>query len=161
MKTHWKNLHNYEYLGAYSLEEGQDLTLTIKAVRQEQVKGQNGKDEPCLVAYFHEETKGMIINKTNAKTIQQIHGTPYIEEWSGKQITLYSATVSAFGDTTEALRIRPFKPKVEIDPTEAIEKLQACIDLNEMKATWNTLTIDEKNNPQVIKTKNKLKNELA
>lgn len=31
--THWKQLANYDYLGAYSLENGKDKTVTIKKNR--------------------------------------------------------------------------------------------------------------------------------
>ncbi len=74
-KTHWKNNFDYQYLGGYSIESD-DLELTISKVVQEQVKGQNGKEEPCTVIYFEELDKGMICNKTNAKTIANVHGTP-------------------------------------------------------------------------------------
>jgi hypothetical protein len=41
-----------------------------------------------------------------------MYGTPYIEQWSGKQITIYIANgIKAFGDVVDALRIRPEKPK--------------------------------------------------
>ena len=36
-KTHWKKLENPDYLGAYALQPGQDLTLQIKSVGQEEV----------------------------------------------------------------------------------------------------------------------------
>ena len=50
-------MHNYEYLGAYSLENGEDWTLTIKGTKQEMVKGQSGRDESCMVCYFEEDAK--------------------------------------------------------------------------------------------------------
>ena len=39
MPTHWKKLTNPNYLGAYSIENGQDLILTIKYVQEEKVIG--------------------------------------------------------------------------------------------------------------------------
>ena len=36
-KTHWKNLANYDYLGAYSLEGVGEVTLTLKGIRKERV----------------------------------------------------------------------------------------------------------------------------
>jgi hypothetical protein len=160
-KTHWKSYHNYEYLGAYSLENGEDLELTISNVKQEMVKGQSGRDESCMVIYFEEQDKGMICNKTNAKTIQSVHGTPYIEEWTGKRVLLGTEKVSAFGETTDALRIRAFKPKVQIDPTEAIEKLKGALDLADLQTIWKSLSKDEQQNKSIINTKNTMKNELS
>lgn len=112
-KTHWKKLNNPDYLGAYALEPGQELVATIKVVRKEMVTGPDGKKEECTVVHFAEkEIKPLILNTTNAKTIQKIYKTPYIEEWQGRKIQLYVETVRAFGEMVEALRIRPFIPKI-------------------------------------------------
>lgn len=110
-KTHWKKLVNPNYLGAYSIEDGKDLILTIKNVRQEEVIGPDGKKEECIVCYFHEPVKPMIINSTNAKTIQKLLGSPYIEDWLGHKIQIGIEKVKAFGDIVDALRVRKFLPK--------------------------------------------------
>ena len=61
-KTHWKKYYNPNYLGAYSLNPGQDLTVTLKKVTREVVKGEAGREEECTVAYFKEaNTKPMIL----------------------------------------------------------------------------------------------------
>lgn len=107
-KTHWKQLVNLDYIGAYALPDGKDLTLTIDHVVREMVTGNNGKKEQCMVAYFKEKDyKPMILNRTNAKSIQALSGSPYIEEWQGQRITLYATTTRLGGDTVECLRIRP------------------------------------------------------
>ena len=69
MPTHWKKLTNPNYLGAYSIENGQDLILTIKYVQEEKVIGTDGKKDDCVVCYFVENAKPMILNATNMKTI--------------------------------------------------------------------------------------------
>ena len=86
MQTHWKKLINLDYLGAYSLDPGKDMILTIKGVRNEIVTGPDGKKEECMVMSFIENVKPMIVNSTNAKTIQKLYKTPYIEEWQGRKI---------------------------------------------------------------------------
>jgi hypothetical protein len=112
VKTHWRKLINLDYLGAYSLEPGKDMILTIKNVKNEMVTGPDGKKEECMVmAFMEKDTKPMIVNSTNAKTIQKLYGTPYIEEWAGRKIQLFADKVKAFGDIVEALRIRPYVPK--------------------------------------------------
>lgn len=114
-KTHWKKLNNVDYLGAYALQPGQDLIVTIRTVGQEEVYNPtNNKKEICTVARFVEPgIKPMILNVTNCKTISKIYDTPYIEDWVGKPIAIYIAKVKAFGETVEALRIRPHKPTTE------------------------------------------------
>jgi Zn finger protein HypA/HybF involved in hydrogenase expression len=109
-QTHWKKLSNPDYLGAYSLEPGKDLILTIKSVKVEQVTGPDNRKEECTVLHFVEGAKPMIVNATNAKIITKLYKTPYIEEWEGKKIQVYSTEVKAFGDVVEALRIRPKVP---------------------------------------------------
>ena len=73
MPTHWKKLTNPDYLGAYALENGQDIILTIGYVREEKVTGTDGKKDDCVVCHFSEHgVKPMILNSTNMKTISKI-----------------------------------------------------------------------------------------
>lgn len=108
-KTHWKRLINPDYIGAYSLEEGQDLTVVIESVRRDVVTGTGGKKEECTIAYLKGQ-KPFILNNTNSKSIAKLYG-PYIEDWSGKPITLFASTTKLAGDTVECLRIRPVVAK--------------------------------------------------
>lgn len=93
MPTHWKKLTNPNYLGAYSIENGQDLILTIKYVQEEKVICPDGKKDDCVVCHFSENVKPMILNATNMKTITKLYKTPYIEEWTGKKIQIGRAHV--------------------------------------------------------------------
>ncbi len=120
-QTHWKKLTNPNYLGAYSLEDGKDIVLTIKMVRQEPVVGADGKKEDCIVCHWQENEKPMILNVTNCKAISKVAGTPYIEQWAGHRVQIGIETVSAFGATTDALRIRKTKPKAVQDAPIACE----------------------------------------
>ena len=113
--THWKKMRGAnEYLGSWSLEPGQEIVVTIDRVAREMVTGEDGSKKNCLVAHFKENGMlPMVLNSTNAKTIQKIYKTPYVEEWSGRAIQLYVTQVKAFGDLVDALRIRPIVPKVK------------------------------------------------
>lgn len=82
------------------------LTLTIKDIKLENLKGHAGKEETKEVLYFQETTKGFVLNKTNAKRIAQLYGA-MTGEWEGKQITLYTESVQAFGELHNALRVTP------------------------------------------------------
>lgn len=124
MPTHWKKLTNPDYLGAYALESGQDIVLTIGYVREEKVTGPDGKKDDCVVAHFSERNvKPMILNATNMKTITKLFGTPYIEDWAGKKIQIGVEKVKAFGDVVEALRIRKFLP---VENNALLPKCEAC-----------------------------------
>ena len=133
-KTHWKQLVNTDYIGAYALD-GQDLTVTIRDVRYETITGTNGKKESCPVAYFVEDKKPMIMNRTNMKQITKLYGSPYVEDWKGKKITLYPTTTKFGGEVVECLRIRPTIPQTAA-PTIPCEGCGAPIQAaNRMSAS--------------------------
>lgn len=162
--THWKKLTHPDYFGAYALEPGKDMILTIKSCAIEIVQGADGKKQECMVIHFMENgIKPMICNKTNAKTITKVHKTPYIEQWTGKQIQLYAAPVSAFGTTTDALRIREIVPAPvnQIDPSKAIAAIYEAGSLDSLKAVFSSLSKSEASHPDVIKAKDARKGELT
>lgn len=111
--THWKNLSNYDYLGAYSIEDNKELVVTIKQIGKELVTGNAGRTENCIVAHFSDSDKPMILNKTNCKTIQKLYGSPHIEDWIGKKIALFASTTQLAGEHVECLRVRPYLPVAE------------------------------------------------
>jgi len=137
MKTHWKEYFDYTYLGAYSLEDGIDKTLTIVNHKKEKVTGESGKSEELLVFYFEEEEKGMIMNRTNCRTIENLYKSPYPKDWHGKRITIFVDQVRAFGKVTDALRIRPVVPKSgEEEKKSKIKK--------KIRDAWGTYKGDDK-----------------
>lgn len=120
-KTHWKKLTNPNYLGSYAFQPGEEKTVTIKDVKREIVQNQNGKED-CTVAYFVEDVKPLILNKTNADMISKVWGTPYIEDWAGKKITLKVKKVSAFGDMVDAVRVSKDRPADDVIICESCGK---------------------------------------
>ena len=120
-KTHWKKLTNPNYLGSWSFQPGEEKTLTIKEVKQEIVKNQNGSEE-CTVAYFVENVKPLILNKTNAEMIAKVWGTPFIEDWKGLRITLKVKKINAFGEMMDAVRVANTRPTEETFVCESCGK---------------------------------------
>src|SRR5665648_934517 len=114
-KTHWKKLMNPEYIGAYWLPEGEDVTVVIDYVVREVITGTGGKKEECTVAHLKGGVKPFILNATNSKTIAKLYGN-FIEDWAGRPITLFASTARLAGDTVECLRIRPVVAKRAIPP---------------------------------------------
>lgn len=158
-KTHWKKLVNLDYIGAYSLN-GQDLTVEITKVEVRRVKGEGGKQEDCTVAELRGQ-KPFIINRTNAKTITKIYGSPFIEDWVGKLITLFPTTTRVAGEEVECLRIRPIAPKEASFDTEIndeIKKLEACTSLQELQSVY--MSLKHRNDTKVVKVKDSMKTKL-
>lgn len=124
-KTHWKQLINPDYLGAYALPDGEDMTVTIDYVQNEVVTGSGGKKEECTVAHLVGQ-KPLILNVTNSKSIHKLYG-PYIEDWRGRQITLYASTTKLAGEMVECLRIRP-KVAEKAKQNISDKRLEAAIE---------------------------------
>lgn len=128
-KTHYRRLQNPDYIGAYSLNEGEDMTVVIEYVVREQITGTGGKKEDCMVAHLV-RNKPFILNSTNSKTIAKLYG-PFIEDWVGKPITLFATTTRMGSETVECLRIRPTvatrkKPQIlEERLDKALEQIKA------------------------------------
>jgi len=160
-KTHWKKEFNYDYMGSYSLPDGKDVILTIKETRKEKVTGPAGKKEDCFVCYFVESDKPMILNRTNCKTIEKIYKSPFIEDWPGLRIQLGVDTVSAFGESVEALRIRATKPApaVKVDYTEQHLLLKSCTTLVQLQQVYTAFTPDQKS--ATLNTKDEMKGLLS
>jgi len=106
---HWKKTTNPNYLGAFAFEDGKDMIVTVQDVRTETIQNAQGKEDK-LVAHFENGVLPLILNTTNMKTIAKVTGSAYIDEWVGKKLQLYVDLVSAFGTTTEAVRVRDFAP---------------------------------------------------
>lgn len=94
------------YLKAEDLED--ELTLTITKVGMTIFEGQGDKPERTQkpVVYFREVPKGLVINKTNWKLIVEVTGEEDSDAWTGKQITLFTLDVDAFGDVVSAIRVK-------------------------------------------------------
>lgn len=110
-KTHWKKMTNTNYFGSWDLEAGKDMIVLIKLVRKEIVQNAQGREEKP-VAYLEGGLKPLILNSTNMKAIAKALGSPYVEDWAGRKIQLYIDHVPAFGEVTEAVRVRDFDPEV-------------------------------------------------
>ena len=109
-KTHWRTFHPSEYIGAIDFAPDERKIVTIKNAGRKVVKDNKGNEENCLVIHFHQNEKPMICNVTNSKAIEKVSGSAYIEDWKNTRIELFTTTVSAFGDTVEAVRVKPTAP---------------------------------------------------
>ena len=155
---HWKQSFDYKYTGAYELQPNEEKVVTIKKVCKEEVNSTDGKKSMCLVAYFEESSKPMVLNKTNCKTIEKIY-SPFTDEWIGKKITVFAQKVKAFGDTVDALRIRPTRPvEKAVDYSTQIKQIESCKTIDELKTVWSSPNFPT---TALEAIKNKKKDELS
>lgn len=104
-----------KFLKAADAEE--DLIVTIARVKVENV-GAQGKDEQKPVVYFKEQSKGMVLNKTNAKMITKIAKSEDTDEWTGVQLRIIATEVEFQGDLVMSLRVRELKKAATKPATE-------------------------------------------
>jgi len=123
-KQHWKDATGSKYIGAYAVED--ELKVKIVSIQVEEVNGGNGRVDNCIVAQLNDDNKPFIINKTNSKTISEITGSPYIEDWVGKEIILFATTTKLKGEIVETLRVRQPKPTLT-NKHESFNKIKEAI----------------------------------
>lgn len=102
---------NKNYLGSWDIPDSEDLIATIDHVEQEQVENAKVKELKLTIHFTDKKLKPMILNSTNAQSISKVAGTTKVEKWKNVRIAIYTAKVTAFGTTTDALRIRDYAPK--------------------------------------------------
>lgn len=157
----WKNFLDKNYLGSHNLEKGEEMLLTIDSFQgEEEVVTADGKKSNKVVLYFKEDVPKMIMNITNGNTISNLYGsTP--ETWIGKQIQIYATPIKAFGKTQDALRIRDFIPKIEIDLLLYVDKLKVAKTVDELKTVWSEFPVSARNDANLVKEKDNLKSNLV
>lgn len=111
-KTHYRKAFDSPYLSSADIVEA--TTLTISHVRLEPDKTKKTKDV-FNTAYFvekeirpGEKLKPMILNATNSKTMKNLTGSAFIDDWNNVTVTIYVDHNVRFGrDSVEGLRISP------------------------------------------------------
>lgn len=157
---HWKNFIDKDYLGSHNLEQGEEMLLAIARFEgEEKVKTAEGESIK-QVLYFKENVPKMILNITNGTTIASLYG-PQPDKWIGKQIQVYAASVNAFGKTQDALRIRDFVPKIDVDVNTHLEQLKAAKTVAELEAAWKSLPQSVRTNKVLIAAGKELKAKLT
>lgn len=86
-----------------------DLILTVADVTFE---GVGPEKEMKLVLAFRENTKRLVCNVTNAKTLKGLYGKDP-NEWIGKRIALYATEVPFGGEQRMGIRVRMRPPAQE------------------------------------------------
>jgi hypothetical protein len=104
----------------------EDQICTIKACKLEDV-GREDNPEQRWTLYFREHAKGMVLNVTTIRVLEQSYGGDS-DMWIGKPVTVYvDPNVSFGGKVVGGLRLRVQKVKASPKPSQAPEA-----DPNEM-----------------------------
>ena len=122
--THWAKTRDTNFLGGWDIEPGKELVLTIAKVAQETVENpiKKTKQVKTVIHFAERDYKPMVLNTTNKKAIAKALNTPYIENWIGKQVKIYTLHGTWFGEEQDALRIRDKAPDTKIIVCEECKK---------------------------------------
>lgn len=128
-KTHWKKVvSDPNYIGEADFQEGEEKILTVSHVNaSETVTTAEGKSKKAVLHWKEKGNKPMILNVARSKSIEKVAGSPYFEEWVGVQLQLYiEHGIKAFGEVVSAVRVRPFKPRVQQSQEETLPPCTDC-----------------------------------
>lgn len=125
------------FLGSWDVPDGSDLVLTIDHVSKDDVQNEKGREKKMTLHFRERDYKPMICNTTNAKAISKAYGSTKVEDWENKKISIYKATISAFGQTQECLRVREYPPKTDEIYCEVCGELITDHDHYKAKAIAN------------------------
>lgn len=147
-KTHYKKLANPDYMGAYSLDDGNngyfEVDAIVKHVKTQQVTSPQGKKTTELVG-FTDKPKPFILNRTAQKVMVRLSKSRYVEDWKNIPITFYVETgVKAFGDVVDALRIKQQVVRQKRDFSKQIASIKACKTMDELKNMYMNFDAAEK-----------------
>lgn len=116
-KTHYRKAFNSPYLSSADIVEPTVLTISHVALKGDETK--KTKDQ-FNTAYFvekelrkGEKLKPMILNAINSKTMKDLTGSHFIDDWQNVRVMVYVDPSVRFGrETVEGLRIDT-RPPVE------------------------------------------------
>ena len=97
-----------KYLSAADLS--QEMKLRIKTVTVETVRGQGSAQEQKPVLWFTNLSKGLVLNKTNNRTLRSALGDD-MEKWANAIIIVFPTQTDFGGKLVGALRVRMPPPK--------------------------------------------------
>ena len=119
--------------------QGQEVIATIDRVEIE--KFDDDAQKP--IVYFQGKTKGLVCNKTNAKSIALIAGDD-TDNWPGKAIVLFSMMVDFKGQVVEAIRVRrPPDPAVVPALSPPPRPTQGSVSAKATSSTAATAQVDD------------------
>ena len=159
---HWKSAINPDYLGAYSLDDGNNGYVEkngiIIRVEKRETTGQDGKKMKLIAQTSL--GKPLILNATNRDVLIRHFKTNYYELWQNMPVTFYVERNcrSPKGGTTDGLRIKPQSTPV-IDMTKQIKSLRDCKTIEELQKAY--LSLNKQEQIALVAVKDEMKGKLS
>lgn len=84
--------------------DGGPVTVTIRELAVEDIgQGKNRESKPVL--YFHNAQKGLVLNVTNCRAIEDAYGLE-TDEWAGRVVELFATETDFQGKRVPCVRVR-------------------------------------------------------
>ena len=99
------------YIKAIDLKD-KAILVAIERVEEDEIGG-----EDKAVVYFHNQKKGLVLNKTNAQMIQSKYGAE-TDNWRDCEVELYPDKTNYQGQLVDCLRVRIPVPRASSQPEE-------------------------------------------
>ena len=107
----WRDSIPSKWLKAGDLD-GKPHLVTIKRFSVEKI----AEDKQGPVVWFKEQEKGLGLNITNGKKIEDICGSADPDKWVGKRIVIFPTETEFRGETVDCIRVRAPKPGTKPAP---------------------------------------------
>jgi hypothetical protein len=160
-KTHYRKAFNSPYLSSGDIVGPTILTVAKCELSLDKTK--RTRDSFNTITFKEKEIrqgellKPMILNATNSRTMKDLTGSAFIDDWAGVPITVYvDDNVRMMGETVEGLRISKEKPRIEkaeLLPNTPNWKnaIVACKRDGNLDAVKKVLTVSAENENALIK----------
>ena len=100
-----------KYMKAEDFDENETRILTIRNIEIEELgQDKNKKESKPVISFREPNTKGLVLNKTNAAIISKFYGDE-MDDWIGKRVALHVIEVESFGDVVKAIRVKTKQPQ--------------------------------------------------
>ena len=114
---HINDLKESKYLKQSDI--GRGALVTIKGLMKKNIAKPGDEQEFRWLVFFNELEKPLVLNSTNAQLAARVCGSENTDDWTGKQIVLYTdPNVSYAGKLVGGIRIRAPKPQA-VPPVQA------------------------------------------
>jgi len=100
---------------------GKEVAVSISSVEREKIT-----DDQKLVCYFKGQLKALVLNKTNALSIEEIAGTDETDDWTNVRIVLYPSTVFFNGSKVPCVRVKAPHRASAVPAQTSLEGVEAA-----------------------------------
>jgi len=90
------------YLKASDLGDAEPIVVIARVALEPIGRDKDHK----LVIYFEGKSKALVANKTIARKLAELVGSPETDDWPGHPIRLYTTTADFGGESFEVIRVK-------------------------------------------------------